>query len=94
MICDICSFFCCHTYCDTPPLMRVPIGDWFCKICRQEDTSESYSREFATDDESDLNQIETKKYNTRSSQGISSNNNMSLRPRRNRALIHQNTNYI
>jgi hypothetical protein len=37
LICDRCSFYCCHIYCCNPPLESIPLEDWFCKFC--EDTS-------------------------------------------------------
>jgi len=33
LICDSCSFYCCHTYCMNPPLAEVPVDDWLCDFC-------------------------------------------------------------
>jgi hypothetical protein len=41
MVCDICNFFCCHTYCDTPKLDFVPEDDWLCLFCRSQTTNAS-----------------------------------------------------
>lgn len=86
MVCDKCNFFCCHTYCETPPLRQVPTEEWFCQTCR-EDTAESIFEE--SNDDSDT-EIENKRYMTRgassllSSQQVSQTVSMSLRPRRNK----------
>jgi hypothetical protein len=35
LICDRCSFYCCHIYCCDPPLESIPLEDWFCKFCEE-----------------------------------------------------------
>jgi len=35
LLCDLCDAGC-HTYCATPPLKRIPAGEWFCDECTQD----------------------------------------------------------
>ena len=91
IICDKCNFFCCHTYCDNPPLKNVPIGEWYCKWCREEMHMHVIEE---ISDESEALEIEgerEKKYVTRSvSRNLTENNNnarRTLRERRNRVLM-------
>jgi len=34
LVCDECSFYCCHTYCCNPPLKRIPVDPWYCQFCK------------------------------------------------------------
>lgn len=88
LVCDQCNFFCCHTYCESPPLERVPLEEWFCSKCREEneETNDSLSQ----DEEKTNENLEEKRYLTRGllrsqsqqNQSKSYNSNMNLRPRR------------
>lgn len=87
LVCDQCNFFCCHTYCESPPLESVPLEEWFCSKCREEnqETNDSLS-----ENEENFNEIlGERRYLTRGllrsqSQQTHSKSyrNMSLRPRR------------
>ena len=33
IICDICNYNVCHTYCDR--LSDIPLNDWLCLVCRK-----------------------------------------------------------
>eukprot|EP01017_Pseudomicrothorax_dubius_P036204 TRINITY_DN5162_c0_g1_i6.p1 TRINITY_DN5162_c0_g1~~TRINITY_DN5162_c0_g1_i6.p1 ORF type:complete len:379 (+),score=43.57 TRINITY_DN5162_c0_g1_i6:66-1202(+) len=48
LVCDECNWSCCHLYCESPPLISVPTGKWFCASCKDCSATRSRRRRNST----------------------------------------------
>eukprot|EP01016_Furgasonia_blochmanni_P043882 TRINITY_DN602_c0_g1_i1.p1 TRINITY_DN602_c0_g1~~TRINITY_DN602_c0_g1_i1.p1 ORF type:complete len:853 (-),score=134.63 TRINITY_DN602_c0_g1_i1:176-2653(-) len=45
LVCDRCNFYCCHTYCLTPPMDTIPDEEWYCDYCMESMSEEAIMEE-------------------------------------------------